>query len=268
MSEGPVNRGGSAAFEEDDLLPISAVSDFVFCRRRAGLHLIEQQWEDNLSTVEGSILHERSHEGGPTEARPGIRIARSLRLRSLTLGLVGVADVVEFHRADSDSVGAPSVAICTDDHGTPAIATEVAPTGDRGCVGVVLPGVKGRWRPFPIEYKRGRMRDEESFAVQACAQALCLEECLGCCVPEGAVFYGKSQRRLAVVFDDELRARTCMAVSGLHEMVRSGRTPPPEPGPKCKECSMEPVCRPKVTGAQRSAELYLAGILDGMEGEP
>ena len=65
-----------------------------------------------------------------------------------------------------------------------------------------------RWRPYPIEYKRGRPKAHRADEVQLCAQALCLEEMFSTPVPEGALFYGKTRRRQAVAFDDELRALT------------------------------------------------------------
>jgi len=60
---------------------------------------IEQFWTENIFTAEGRIMHEKVHEEG-SESRGGVRIARGVPLRSLRLGLVGVADVVEFHRID------------------------------------------------------------------------------------------------------------------------------------------------------------------------
>jgi CRISPR-associated exonuclease Cas4 len=57
---------------------------------------LENQWTENVATAEGHILHDRAHETG-LERRGNIRIVRGLRLRSLRLGLTGVADVVEFH---------------------------------------------------------------------------------------------------------------------------------------------------------------------------
>jgi CRISPR-associated exonuclease Cas4 len=62
---------------------------------------VEQAWSENLFTAEGRIMHERVHEVGE-ESRKGVRIARGISLRSLRLGLVGTADVVEFYR-DGDS---------------------------------------------------------------------------------------------------------------------------------------------------------------------
>src|ERR1039458_9768646 len=83
-------------YTEDDLLPLSGLQHLVFCERQWALIHIEQVWAENRLTAEGRVLHERAHEGG-AESRPGLRVARGLRLRSLRLGLAGQADVVEFH---------------------------------------------------------------------------------------------------------------------------------------------------------------------------
>jgi CRISPR-associated exonuclease Cas4 len=84
-------------FAEDDLLPLSALQHLLFCERQAALIHLEGQWLENRFTAEGRVLHERP-DTGRGEERKGVRIARGLPLRSLRLGLVGRADVVEFHR--------------------------------------------------------------------------------------------------------------------------------------------------------------------------
>jgi CRISPR-associated exonuclease Cas4 len=87
------NRG----FEEDELVMISALQHFAFCPRQCALIHIEQVWTESGLTAEGRIMHEKVHDGGD-ESRSGVRIARGLPLRSLRLGLVGIADVVEFRK--------------------------------------------------------------------------------------------------------------------------------------------------------------------------
>lgn len=90
-------------YSEDDLLPLSALQHLAFCERQWGLIHLEQQWVENRLTAEGRQLHERAHEGAD-ELREGIRICRGLHVRSLRLGLIGTADVVEFHpEADGTS---------------------------------------------------------------------------------------------------------------------------------------------------------------------
>ena len=129
---------GSPPFAEDALLPLSALRHLLFCERQCALIHVEGLWAENRLTVEGRHLHERA-DSGRSESRPGVRIARTLPIRSLRLGLIGRADVVEFHDAGP---GAPP-------------------------------------RVVPVEYKRGRPKLDESDRVQLCAQALCLEEMLG-----------------------------------------------------------------------------------------
>ena len=86
-------------YSEDDLVPLSALQHLVFCERQCALIHIEQLWDENRFTAEGRIMHERVHEVG-AESRGNVRIARGVALRSLRLGLIGKADVVEFHRIE------------------------------------------------------------------------------------------------------------------------------------------------------------------------
>jgi CRISPR-associated exonuclease Cas4 len=83
-------------YSEDDFVMISALQHYVFCERQCALIHLEQVWLESGLTAEGRILHEKVHEQ-EGETRAGVRIERGLPLRSLRLGLVGVADVVEFH---------------------------------------------------------------------------------------------------------------------------------------------------------------------------
>ena len=88
-------------FTQDDLLPLSGLSQIIFCERRCALMHVEGLWAENRFTAQGTLLHERVHEADD-EVRGNVRIARGLHLRSLRLGLSGSADVVEFHRADPE----------------------------------------------------------------------------------------------------------------------------------------------------------------------
>ena len=230
-------------FSEDELLALSVLADLVFCERRAALHQLERLWTDNIFTAEGHILHERTDQP-ETEVRGDIRIVRGLRLRSLRLGVSGIADVVEFHRVRDSA--------------------ELSPPGT-GNEGVVLPSVRGRWRPFPVEYKRGRLRREEGYEVQLCAQAICMEEMLGATIPAGALFYGRNHRRLNVELDENLRGRTASAAVRLHELVRGTQTPPARYEKKCDSCSLVNLCVPKAMTGRRSVRAYLSHALAEIE---
>jgi CRISPR-associated exonuclease Cas4 len=179
----------------------------MYCPRQCALIHVEQIWEESGLTAEGRILHDRVDAGG-AEKRRDVKRAFGLPIRCLRLGLVGKADVVEFHRQ-----------------------------------------ADGRWLPYPVEHKRGRRKQEDWDRVQLCAQALCLEEMLAVSVPEGALFYGKEQRREIVAIGEPLRRETEAVAAAVHRMVSESRTPPPEHGPRCDNCSFLHVCLPRRAGA-------------------
>lgn len=207
-------------FLEDELLPISALQHLLFCERQCALIHLEQQWAENRLTVEGQHLHRRAHER-KTERRGGVHIVRGLRIRSLELGLIGQADVVEFTPLDD-------------------LARTRAEAGGSG-----LPVVsRGQWQVMPVEYKRGRPKKDNSDQVQLVAQALCLEEMLGVTIPAGALFYGRHRRRTEVTFDASLRQATIDTARHLHELIASRRTPPAVRQPKCDNCSLLSLCLP------------------------
>jgi CRISPR-associated exonuclease Cas4 len=230
-----------------DPLPISALQHLIFCERQCALIHVEGLWAENRLTVEGRLLHRRAHAedqgprgGGRAESRPGVRIVRGLPLLSERLGLTGKADIVEFHEHPApDGRGSGA--------GAPARYPPV---------------------PFPIEYKRGRPKRHDADLVQLCAQALCLEEMLALPpggVPAGALFYGRTRRRLHVRFDADLRARTVAACTRLHELVASGRTPRARREKKCDRCSLLNLCLPDATAPARSAARYLERALAGLD---
>jgi CRISPR-associated exonuclease Cas4 len=99
---------------------------------------------------------------------------------------------------------------------------------------------------FPVEYKRGKPKRHRADEVQLCAQALCLEEMTGSAVPEGALFYGETKRRVVVPFDAGLRTLTETTALAFGALLTQGRTPPPFwRAERCRACSLLELCRPK-----------------------
>lgn len=86
----------------DDLIMISALQHYAFCPRQCALIHIEQTWTESGRTAEGRIMHERVHDES-RESRGDVRIDYGVSLRSLRLGLIGKADVVEFHQQTDGS---------------------------------------------------------------------------------------------------------------------------------------------------------------------
>jgi CRISPR-associated exonuclease Cas4 len=210
-------------YSEEDLLPLSKLADFVFCPRRVAFHLLECVWEENVFTAEGQNLHKKTHTAD-TENRPGIRIVRGLRIHSYRLGLIGQADVVEFHRADT---------------------------------GIPLPEAEGLWLPFPVEYKRGIQKERREYEIQLCAQALCIEEMLKAEIPCGALYYGQSKRRMEIDLSPALRQQTEDVARQLHELIDGRVTPTAKYEKKCGACSLYNRCMPKTTGMKKKVDVYM-----------
>ena len=206
-------------FSDSDLLPLSALNHFIYCKRRCALVHLEQQWTENRFTAEGRAQHDRV-DRPEHETRDGVRTEYAVLLRSLELGLIGKADAVEFHLQP-----------------------------EAGDFKSEIPNLKSTGktqRVFPVEHKRGRPKPTHCDWVQLCAQALCLEEMLGVQINAGALFYGQPRRRQNVEFSPELRAETAAAAKALHAMIRSGKTPPAEyDKKKCGACSLLETCMPR-----------------------
>ena len=111
---------------------------------------------------------------------------------------------------------------------------------------VELHEMAGKWRPYPVEYKRAKPKSHRADEVQLCAQAMCLEEMFGVELPEGALFYGEPRRRTLVAIDAPLRALTIQVANDAHAMIAAARTPTAiYERKRCESCSLKDDCRPR-----------------------
>ena len=203
-------------YSEDEYLQLSGLYHFTYCRRRWALIHIEQQWDENVFTVEGDILHEKAHDGYTPEKRGNVIVSRGMPVCSRELGITGACDIVEFY-ASRD--------------------------------GIALSGRDGRYAVLPVEYKRGSHHEQEMELIQLAAQAMCLEEMLCCDVPEGCVYYGETRRRLKVQIDEALRERVRETVAEMHDLYRRKYTPKVKKSKACRACSLADLCLPKLSSA-------------------
>ena len=215
------------SMQDDELLQLSGLQHFSFCRRQWALIHVENQWNENLRTVEGNLFHSRAHDEKQRERRDGVLILRGLPIVSHTLGLSGQCDVVEFHASPD---------------------------------GIPLHGEEGLWIPFPVEYKRGAPKENPADQLQLCAQALCLEEMLCCSIPEGALFYGETRRRTKVFFTEELRETVRLTAAEMHQMLRRGHTPKVKPTKSRNACSLKELCLPVLMRKKDVAEYLKAAM--------
>lgn len=113
-------------YREEDYLMLSGIQHFSFCRRQWALIHIEQQWDENLRTVEGNLFHKKAHDGYSSEKRKDIIVSRGMPVFSSELGVSGICDIVEFRRNDAE--------------------------------GIALYGREGKYLVYPVEYKKGSPR--------------------------------------------------------------------------------------------------------------
>lgn len=210
--------------ENDDVLMISEIQHFAFCPRQWALIHIEQQWQENLLTVQGMLMHEKAHSE-TTEKRGDTIISRGLHIQSLNLGITGICDVVEFHLDP---------------------------------LGVAISGYSGTYKVLPVEYKKGRPKEHNADELQLCAQAICLEEMLLCDIPMGYLYYGENRRRTQVVFSKTLRDEVKALLVEMHRLYKRNHTPKVKYAPRCKSCSLVDLCLPKLfKGKHKSALGYV-----------
>lgn len=212
---------------EEEYLQLSGLQHFVFCRRQWALIHIENQWNENLRTVEGTLFHSRAHDEQQRERRGDTLILRGLPIVSHSLGLSGQCDVVEFHASPN---------------------------------GISLRREEGLWIPFPVEYKKGTPKENSADELQLCAQAICLEEMLCCTIPEGALFYGEPRRRTTVTFTEELREKVRQSAEEMHQMFQCGYTPKVKPTKSCNACSLKELCLPALMRKKKVAEYLKAAM--------
>jgi CRISPR-associated exonuclease Cas4 len=202
--------------EPEVVVPISALQHYLYCPRQCALIHIEQLWAESRHTAEGRLLHERADKPR-AERRRGVRTVTSMPLADATLGITGIADVVEFHQEE------------------------------------------GGESAYPVEYKRGRPKAHRADEVQLCAQCLCLESMLDARIPEGALFYGETRRRVVVAFDDALRQLTIDTINATRVMLESSITPLAAYAPKrCDACSLIDLCQPRLLQRKDSVSVWLA----------
>lgn len=220
-------------YSEDDFLSLSGIQHFMFCRRQWALIDLEQQWQENVSTVEGDIFHANAHNGIEREVRGNTIITRGMPVFSRKLGINGVCDVVEFKRDKN---------------------------------GITIFGIEGKWLPVPVEYKKGKPKEGDHDKFQLLAQAVCLEEMLGCEIERGYLYYGETRHRTEVVFTDDMRSQLKDVTDEMHKYFYEQRMPRVKKSGKCRYCSLNSICMPELT-KHNSAKQYIKHRIEDLSNE-
>ena len=217
-----------AKYDEEEFLLISNIQHYVFCKRQWALIRIEGVWEENFLTAQGRVLHDRVDDPWFNELRKDMVIARSMPLVSYRLNFQGVADLVEFKKS---------------------------------ALGTAIKSRSGLWEVIPVEYKRGKPKQDSCDEVQLCMQAICLEEMLNTQISSGKIFYGSIKRRVTVEFSDELRNHVEVISREMHQILKDGQVPLAEKKKSCKSCSLVDLCKPDITDFKGKVNSYINKVL-------
>ena len=205
------------AFDEDQYLMISGIQHFLFCKRQWALIHIEQQWEENVRTIEGQQLHQKADNPEIKEKRRDKIIVRGMPVHSRLLGVNGVCDVVEFRQSEN---------------------------------GISLQGQDDLFIPVPIEYKRGKPKSGNEDIYQMVAQAMCLEEMLACTIDRGYIFYGEERHRITIDITQQQKDEVASVIREMHHYFERKHTPKVKTGKFCNSCSLQHICLPVLMNKQ------------------
>lgn len=214
-------------YEEENYLLLSGIQHFIFCKRQWALIHIEQEWEENVLTIEGDNLHEKADNPFTREKRGDKIYARGLPIHSRVLGISGICDMVEFIQ---------------DENGTP------------------LDKEQGLYQVKPIEYKRGKPKTHDADILQLVAQAMCLEEMLGTTIHEAALYYNEIRRREPILISDDLKKRVTTITEEMHHYHDRKHTPRVKTGRHCQRCSLRNICLPELLEREK-VSTYMDRVL-------
>ncbi|WP_326569848.1 CRISPR-associated protein Cas4 [Bacillus niameyensis] len=192
---------------------LSGIQHFAFCRRQWALIHIEQEWEENVLTIEGNYLHEKVDDPFLREKRGDTIYVRALPIHSGELGISGICDMVEFSLHEQ---------------------------------GIPLAKEKGLYQPKPIEYKRGKPKTHDADIFQLTAQTICLEEMLGTKIEEAALYYHEVKRRETLTITEEMKQRVRVMTKEMHHYYKQRHTPRVKTGKHCQRCSLRNRCMPEL----------------------
>lgn len=226
----------------DSRLPARMLNEFVYCPRLFYYEHVEGVFVENADTIRGSAIHKRVDSGSGALPSPATRSqsatetngdpnnveageaatihSRSVTLGSERLGVIAKLDLVEVDGFKEERGSR-----------TQEIARAVV----------------------PVDYKLGRPREGAEAnelwptdQMQLGVQILVLRE-NGYTCSEGVIYYRETRQRVRFVLDLEREAWVLAQIEAARATMRGPIPPPLVASPKCRRCSLAPVCLPDET---------------------
>ena len=195
----------SDGVNEEEYLTLSGVQHYAFCPRQWALIFVEQQWQDNERTVDGSLMHARAHDETLLERRGDTLTARGLRVVSHALRVTWWSFIW--------------------------IPAEFP------CQGRMDAGSRIRWNTSAARRNR-TTRTSCSCADRRCVWKRC------CCAKFRRAVCIMVKPEEVVAFTPELRGRVRHMLEAMQDDMARGHTPSVKADKRCAACSMKEICLP------------------------
>ena len=226
----------------DSRLPARMLNQFVYCPRLFYYEHVEGVFAESADTIRGSAIHRRVDSGSgalPAPATPSqsttennenpndaaIGEAETIHSRSVTLGSERLGVIAKLDLVEVDGF--------KENRGYSTQATARA--------------------VVPVDYKLGRPREGAEAnelwptdQMQLGVQILVLRE-NGYTCSEGVIYYRETRQRVRFVLDHEREAWVLAQIDAARATMSGSIPPPLVASPKCRRCSLAPVCLPDET---------------------
>lgn len=212
---------------EENLIQISGIQHFLYCKRQWALFYIENLWEDNHLTIDGDKVHEKVHNTNIKETRKNKIIERGTYISSEKYKLTGQCDVIEYHKDIN---------------------------------GINITNKEDKWKIIPIEYKHGNGESVDIDKYQLIAQILCLEEMFQTNIEYGYLYYKAANKKIKIENTNEIKSAVIKIIEEINDYTRKQYTPKVKKSKKCNNCSLYEKCNPKICSS-KNVRKYLEEII-------
>lgn len=226
------------------------LNEFVYCPRLFYYEHVEGVFVDNADTVRGTAIHKRvdigsgalpAPHGTASESTESETIhSRSVTLGSERLGVIAKLDLIEVENL-------------------PPVGGQVELFASRSVV--------------PVDYKAGQPREGETInelwptdKIQLGLQILLLRH-NGYTCAEGVIYYRSTKQRVRMEMTDDLEGWILSQIAEARRVTTGPIPPPLVASPKCRRCSLAPVCLPDETHLLAGAGVDQAEAVEPGRGE-
>jgi len=249
-----------------DSIPARMLNEFVYCPRLFYYEYVEGVFVENADTVRGASIHRRVDSGKgnlpPAAAKPSEPKSWPVVEKSEAKEAEPGSETDAGSKADSEPeiIHSRSVTLGSDRLGVIAkldlVEVLASPCGDgQGDL------FEAR-QVVPVDYKAGAPREGSDVnelwptdQMQLGLQILLLRD-NGYACQEGVIYYRATKQRVRFVLTAERESWVLSQIELARQTMRGPIPPPLVASPKCKRCSLAPVCLPDETTmlARRAAD--------------